>query len=307
MDRGWTLFDRGELAIKELTRIVERRLSMRQGLAKLMLGRQSVRRKLCQKLVKSLRLLPYELRLEHDAIARPHYGYCLLQAAKLAKKLGHTEISVLEFGVAGGNGLLNLEMHAREIKKLLNVDIQIYGFDTGCGLPPPVDYRDLPYHWKPGFFSMNGEKLRSRLTLSELVIGDVADTVASFVQRYNPAPIGALLMDLDYYSSTKYALTLFDLHRTRVLPRVFTYFDDVIGDDTSLYNEHTGALLAINEFNSAHATQKLCRADYLTTRSYPETWYHQIFIYHDFVADAYNQFVSEENQQLPLKDELQGV
>lgn len=273
---------------------------MKQALAKLMLGRQSVRRKVCQSIAKRLELFPYELRLEYGAIDRPHYGYCLLQAASLAKKLGHQGVSVIEFGVAGGNGLLNLEMHAREVRKLMNIEVQIYGFDTGRGLPPPVDYRDLPYHWKPGFFAMDVDKLRSSLTSSKLIFGNVAETVPSFIQLYDPAPIGALLMDLDYYSSTKEALRLFDLHRTRVIPRAFTYFDDVTGDDTTLYNEYTGALLAINEFNANHDAQKFCKAIHLETRPYPQTWYHQIYIYHDFTAPDYGRFVSDEQQQLPL-------
>jgi hypothetical protein len=272
---------------------------MKHTLAKLMLGRQSVRRKVFQSIVKKAKLLPYELRLEHGAIDRPHYGYCLLQAASLAKKLGHKAVSAIEFGVAGGNGLLNLEMHAREVRKLLNIEVQIYGFDTGQGLPPPVDYRDLPYHWKPGFFAMDVDKLRSRLTSSKLILGNVSETIPSFA-KFDPAPIGALLMDLDYYSSTKEAFKLFDMHRTRVLPRAFTYFDDIIGDDTALNNDYTGANLAINEFNAEHTMQKFCKAIHLGTRAYPENWYHQIYIYHDFAAPGYGRFVSDERQELPL-------
>ena len=70
---------------------------MKHTLAKLMLGRQSVRRKVFQSIVRKAKLLPYELRLEHGAIDRPHYGYCLLQAASLAKKLGHKAVSAIEF------------------------------------------------------------------------------------------------------------------------------------------------------------------------------------------------------------------
>lgn len=269
-------------------------------IAKFMLGRQSVRRKICQIIAKKFELFPYDIRIEYGAIDRPHYGYCVLQAARLAKSLGYKKLSVIEFGVAGGNGLLNLEMHVSEVQKLLDIDIQIFGFDTGGGLPPPKDYRDLPYYWKPGFFAMDANKLREKLTKSKLVIGDVAETLSSFLQKHDPAPIGAVFMDLDFYSSTKHALTLFDLHRTRVLPRVFTYFDDIIGNSTALYNEYTGVLLAINEFNSGHGEQKLCKSTHLATASYPETWGHQIYIYHDFMAADYCKFVSEDETQLPL-------
>jgi hypothetical protein len=269
-------------------------------IAKITLGRQSVRRKICCIIAENFKVFPYHIRVAYGAISRPHYGYCVLQAAKLAKSLGHNKLSVIEFGVAGGNGLVNLEMHVSEIEKLLNVQIDIFGFDTGGGLPPPKDYRDLPYYWKRGYFAMDEEKLRKKLSRSKLVIGDVAETLPSFVQKHNPAPIGAIFMDLDFYSSTKQALKLFDLHRAHVLPRMFTYFDDVIGNSTVLYNEYTGALLAIGEFNKSHDEQKLCKTTFLTVGPNAETWGHQIYVYHDFMAADYCKFISDDETQLPL-------
>ena len=50
-----------------------------------------------------------------------------------------------------------------EIEKILGVQIDIYGFDTGQGLSKPVDYRDLPYHWKEGFFPMKKNDLLKKL------------------------------------------------------------------------------------------------------------------------------------------------
>src|SRR3989442_47546 len=47
------------------------------------------------------------------------------------KTLGYTRISVLEFGVAGGRGLLNLEYHAQPVESLLSIEIDVYGFDAG--------------------------------------------------------------------------------------------------------------------------------------------------------------------------------
>ena len=88
----------------------------------------------------------YEERLKLGAVERPHYGYCVYNAAANAKKLGYKKISFLELGVASGNGLINLEYHATEASKLLSIDIEVYGFDLGSGLPKPLDYRDYPYH-----------------------------------------------------------------------------------------------------------------------------------------------------------------
>jgi hypothetical protein len=273
---------------------------MKVAMTRLVFEKGSIRAKLSKELAKRTNLFPYETRIKYSAIDRPHYGYCVWQAALLAKRLGHNRVSVIEFGVAGGNGLVNLEMHAKEVQRLTGMDIQIFGFDTGGGLPPPADYRDLPHHWKQGFFAMNVDKLRARLTRSTLVIGNIADTLPAFIREHDPAPIGAISMDLDYYSSTRDALELFDMHRSRVLPRAFLYFDDIVGDDISLFCEHTGVLLAINEFNERHDSQKICKTTHLGRTSYSETWHHQIYIYHDFASEEYCKFVSEEVQQLPL-------
>ena len=42
--------------------------------------------------------------------SREHYYYCIRAAAETAAALGIPKISVLEFGVAGGNGLLEIEL-----------------------------------------------------------------------------------------------------------------------------------------------------------------------------------------------------
>jgi hypothetical protein len=62
-----------------------------------------------------LDFLPYPLKLNYGSIERPWYGYCLLHAAKLAQKLAYNRMSAIEFGVAGGNGLLALERHAARV------------------------------------------------------------------------------------------------------------------------------------------------------------------------------------------------
>jgi hypothetical protein len=240
----------------------------------------------------------YELRLSLGAVHRPHYGYCVLNAAKLAKKLNYDRISVVEYGVAGGNGLLNLEFHALEIEKLLNIKIDVYGFDTGEGLPTVLDYRDLPYHWKSGFFKMNVSMLNSKLKKAKLIIGNIDETSKTFFEVHDPAPIAAMFHDFDYYSSTKEAFMMLDKAEKYFLPRVYAYFDDVIGTEIELYNDFTGERLAINEFNASHQFKKFSPAYHLITKNNFETWHHQIFIYHNFHHTRYNDFVSVENQQL---------
>lgn len=256
-------------------------------------------RLLIVKLISKLKLGSYNFRIMAGAVDQPEYGYCVYEAALLAKRLGYKKISVLEFGVAGGQGLLNLEKHAEKIKQQLNVDIAVYGFDTGEGLPGPEDYRDLPYHWKKGFYKMDHEKLKTKLKKAQLVLGNVRQTVPAFFQQYSPPPVGAISFDLDFYSSTVDALKIFE-NDEHFLPRVFCYFDDITGDNIALYNDYTGERLAVKEFNEAHTDKKLTDAHYLLAKRVVQPWYHQIRIMHHFSHSRYNDFVSEEGQQLPI-------
>jgi len=241
-----------------------------------------------------------EWRIRLGAIERPHYAYCVWNAAVLARRLSVDRISVIEFGVAGGNGLLALERLAKTISGTVGVAIDVYGFDNGTGLPAPNDYRDLPYHWQPGFFEMDVGALQRRLVSAKLVLGDIGETLPTFTEAYGPAPVGAVMQDLDYYSSTVSALGIFEIDEANRMPRIFTYFDDIIGDDVSLYCDETGERLAIREFNEAHPTQCISPAYHLLGQRIVEPWYHQIFVTHDFAHSRYGDFVSRDEQQLPL-------
>jgi hypothetical protein len=244
-------------------------------------------------------LFSYEARLHIGAIDRPSYGYCIFQAAKLACSLGYRKISAIEFGCGGGNGLVDAEMHIAEIKKIFPLEIELYGFDTGVGLPPPRDYRDMPYYFRAGLYKMESVSLQRKLKQAKIVIGDVERTCATFFREYKPAPVGCILHDLDYYSSTRAAFTLFDSSSSFFLPRVFMYFDDIIGNnDTWLCSDFTGERLAIEEFNKGHDLQKISKNYYLPLRYPNEWWPHQIYIYHDFAHSKYNDFVGDKEQEL---------
>ncbi len=255
-----------------------------------------------RELIKKYQLQNYEQRLAIGAVERPHYGYCVYHSAKLAKRLGYERISVIEFGVAGGNGLVNLEYHVEEVSKIWGIEIEIYGFDTGEGLPKPVDYRDLPYYWQDSFFKMDISKLQPRLKKAQLVLGNITKTAKDFFEVYKPAPIAAIMYDLDYYSSTVAALEMFDADDTFFLPRIFCYFDDIIGSEMEAYNDYIGVRLAINEFNQNNQMKKLGKAYHLLTRKLPETWYNQIYIYHNFSHSKYNEFIGPQNQQIVLEE-----
>lgn len=274
------------------------------GLRRLLTNPLPLRLSLLHYLDRRFDFLSYRTKLGHSLVERPHYGHSLLQAAELARKLRHPQISAIEFGVAGGNGLLALERHAREVRNETGIEVAIFGFDTGTGMPPPRDYRDLPYLWQAGYFAMDQEKLRKKLKFSKLVLGPVEQTIERFCQDENPPPIGFIAFDLDYYSSTAVALKILEEKHEYLLPRVVCYFDDMVGDIDWAYNEFTGELLAINEFNAAHKDIKLGPVQGLRFfgNRQPQVWHEQIFVAHLFGHINYGRPISAMTQ-LPLAAE----
>jgi hypothetical protein len=180
-----------------------------------------------------------------DAAERPHYLFGVLYAAEQAKREGWSAVSVIEFGVAEGDGLLTLQKHAAAVERDTGIEIHIYGFDRGKGLPQGTgDYRDHPDFWMPGDYPMDEPALRRQLTArTTLVIGDLSATAVT--QRL-AAPIGFVAVDLDLYSSTADALRILLRSDVQLLHRVALYFDDV---DTVYNHRFAGELLAIDEFN----------------------------------------------------------
>lgn len=240
------------------------------------------------------------LRYRLGVLERQHYAYLIYEAASLAKKLGKPKISIIEFGVAGGRGLIFLERYAEWAESVLGVEIEVYGFDTGSGLPEPYDYRDLPYHWQSGFYSLNKSSLLPKLRRSKLILGNVEDTVAKFTRDYNPAPVGAVIHDMDFYSSTSNALKFFEESSKFLMPRVFCYFDDTIGSSIELYSEFTGQRLAIQEFNNQDILRKIGTPFYLRVQQSRGLWVNQIWVLHVFDHPEYCHFISQRNQQLPI-------
>ncbi len=232
----------------------------------------------------------------------PAYGYGLAQAVKLARALGEPAMSALELGVAGGNGLAALERFAGTAP----VPVQVAGFDTGAGLPAPVDYRDLPYVWRAGDFVMDEPALRARLSPSTgLVLGDVGETLGKWLADGHP-PVGFAAFDLDYYSSTAAALaSIAAADPGCFLPRVWCYFDDVVGPDAEIHSEFTGELLAIAEFNTANAGCKIAQVNGLRWKvGAAPRWIAGMFVLHLFTHPRYCDYVlPSSDRQLPLAGE----
>jgi len=237
----------------------------------------------------------YTDKLEHDLLPEPYYGYCILSAAQQAKVLGYERISIIEFGVAGGNGLLSIEWNCQQISNIVGIDFEVCGFDSGIGLPKPSDPKDLPYLWFEGDFLMDIALLQSKLTISELVIGDVKKTVLDFYDKYNPAPVACIFEDLDYYTSTLDSFNIFETEPDNYLPRIPIYFDDVIGRFEFPMNEWVGELAAIKAFNELNESKKIGKINYLNhKRRVPAKWNDCIYVFQDFEHPRYRDPIREK-------------
>lgn len=245
----------------------------------------------------------YSTRLHSGAVDRPNYGLCMLNAAIEAKALGYKAVTIVEMGVAGGNGLICLCRHRAEIQKELGIEILIVGFDSGTGLPPSTDSRDLLYLWPTGSFEMDREALERRIAgQAEVIFGNVGKTVESWQPRPD-APIGAIMFDLDYYSSTMPAFGL--LEKANILPRLWCYFDDICGFPEHAYSDGIGVRAAIRDFNLSPRRRELndhLSLAYAFKSSPPEAWHQLIYVYHRLTHPQYNVCLSGEKHQLKLTE-----
>lgn len=218
---------------------------------------------------------------------RPQYLWPLLQAAGSARALGIPRIAALEFGVAGGNGLLALERAADAVTAVSGTGVDIYGFDTGGGMPAPVDHRDAPWLIEPSYFAMDEAALRARLTTARLVLGPVAETVPEW-SRSGHAPIGFIAFDLDYYSSTMEAFGVLGGDARRLLPRVPCYFDDLFG---FAWTDFTGVRAAIDDFNAPGGHRKIAKIHglgyELPAPERAEAWHEKLYVVQVFDHPRY--------------------
>lgn len=204
----------------------------------------------------------YKLYYEQQRLPRMNYAYCLMNAALEAVRLGYKRISCIEFGVAGGAGLKNLEFHSEAISEMLGIGIDVYGFDSGKGLPEKNEgYKDMTHFWPANSYKMDEELLKSNLKKAKLIKGDIGLELELFLDG-NIAPIGCMLIDVDYYSSTVPILNFLNNDDDFFMPRVYMYFDDIYPE-----YEFQGESLAIKEFNQKSEDMKIA-PEYITYFDY---------------------------------------
>lgn len=221
-------------------------------------------------------------KIDFDLVVRQHTAFGLLKAADYAKDLGIDCVTVIEFGVANGAGLLNMCEIGKRVTDLTGVDFDIVGFDTGLGMPPPIDYRDHPEYFSQADYPLeNKDLLLNKLPgNARIEFGKLADTVGRFLSVVR-APIGFISVDVDYYYSTVDALTIFDGPSEYYLPMAVMYFDDIRLEG---HNRYCGELLAIEEFNNGHDLRKITKFNFLKqSRIFRNAnWIDQMFICHIF-------------------------
>ncbi len=223
----------------------------------------------------------FRAKIAFDLVVRQQHAFCLLEAADLAVKQGIDRLTVIEFGVANGAGLLNICAIAKRVTRETGVEFDIVGFDTGKGMPPAVDYRDHPDLYGAGDFPLQDrDQLLARLPENaKILFGDVSSTLGRFLES-DPAPIGFVSFDLDYYSSTKDALGIFAAaDPSAYLPTTLVYIDDIQFRE---HNAFCGEFLAINEFNQEPILRRITPYNFLRKRRIftRALWVDQIFVAH---------------------------
>jgi len=205
----------------------------------------------------------FRMRVRFDLVLRHHNAYAILKAADQAKSLGLNRMTILEFGVAMGGGLMNMCFIAKRVTAITGISITVVGFDTGQGMPPARDYRDHPDLYWAGDFPMDVVALRKRLPENaKLIVGNIDTTVAQFLDGdLRPdCPIGYTAIDVDYYSSTVSALRVFESDPQHYLPICHIYLDDI---ELDAHNPAAGELLAVEEFNRKSDLRKIYRNEFL--------------------------------------------
>jgi len=147
---------------------------------------------------------------------------------------------ILEFGVWWGQNLVLLE-NLRAVHEPYNHSRRIVGFDTFTGYPSPGDQDKGTYALEAGGYTVSEgyvqylreilayheqENVMGHIKKTNIVVGDVRDTLGAFLAERPEFTIALAEFDLALYEPTKVAL---EAIKPRLLP---------------------GSVIALDEFNS---------------------------------------------------------
>lgn len=185
--------------------------------------------------------------------------------------------------MANGAGLMNMSKISKKVTKVTGVEFEIYGFDTGSGMPLPTSYKDHPELYKVGDYPMDMVNLKSKLDHNvQLIIGNVNQTVKNFNENIITCPIGFISLDVDYYSSSVEALSILDsISADLLLPCTFLYVDDIEEDTHNSICGELGAIDFVNKKNSNFFIEK--NVNIRWNRVFKNAkWIDKIFYIHNF-------------------------
>lgn len=191
--------------------------------------------------------------LKLGILPRPHYALGALLAADQASFFGYKKFTLIEFGCWNNEGLVDLNHWCSIIKKLYKIDYQIYGFDSGKGLPSSNHKRDVKYKWSNSDYKINKYYNISKIKNIKLIVGNVKKTIKEFIKiKFDQEPVGFISFDMDYFTSTTDSFKIFKASQKNFIPRPILYFDDFV-----LTSEFEGEYLAINNFNKKNKDCKI--------------------------------------------------
>ena len=243
----------------------------------------------------------FRKKVAFDLVLRPYHAFSILQAADNAKSMGLKKITVIEFGVANGTGLMNMIEISKKVTKITGIEILIYGFDTGEGMPAPINFKDHPEYYNTGDFPMNKELLLEKTkNKATIIFGNIKESLIEFQKQLTfEAPIGYISIDVDYYSSTKDVFKLLTCNPSNFLPLTYIYFDDI---SLPHHNTKCGELLAINEFNRDNDLRNIeYHSFFVNERIFKNTnWIKQIYYLH--ILDHESRFNINVNRGINILD-----
>jgi len=161
---------------------------------------------------------------------------------RLAKEMDIPFGDYLEFGVYNGSSTKQF-FRALKINKVEKKNFFL--FDTFEGLPSPKGKKDKYKFWAKGTFKYSLTQLKTDLANLGLknvkfIKGEYSKSLKNLKLKINP---GIVVMDCDYFSSTKSALNYL---KNNLTEGTIIYFDDI---NTFYKNPYKGMYSAILDFN----------------------------------------------------------
>ena len=140
--------------------------------------------------------------------------------------------------------------------------------------------------------------------MTELKIGLLRNTVSDTLEILRESPLGAAFFDVDYFSSTVEAFSIFNHPSECYPPRVLCYMDNIISRAEFPINEFVGELAAITHFNQMHDKKKTGKLyAFHCKRRQVAAWNYKMFLFQDFGHPEYSVPVRESrNEKTKLRD-----